>query len=204
MGEKSRAELLAIPLVAATAAYTALVYWAAAAQTSWAWLLLGLATAAFAVLLGLVCARRHKHPSASEAPVQAGSVRDDGIPSPAFRAQLLKEAGGRLTEAFVAAPALPSRLARWTGDLTAYEDATTRLNETVEPFAATGVDAQGHIGAHDPLQAADDGLRKFQADAIVFATHPEGRANWLEEGVVETARNRCSVPVTPVVVDAAD
>jgi hypothetical protein len=60
------------------------------------------------------------------------------------------------------------------------------------------------VGAHDPLQAADDGLREFPADAIVFATHPDGRANWLEEGVVETARRRSSVPVSHVVVDTAD
>jgi hypothetical protein len=131
-------------------------------------------------------------------------IVDDDATSPAFRAQLLDGAGGRPTQAFVVAPALSSRLARWTGDQAAYDDATMRLNETVEAFAATGVDAHGHIGANDPLQAADDGLREFQADAIVFATHPEGRANWLEEGVVETARNRCSVPVTHVVVDAAD
>jgi hypothetical protein len=200
MGEKSRAELLAIPLVAAAAAYAALVYWAATDQTSWAWLPQGLATAAFAVLLGLVYARRHKHPFASEAQLQAGPARDDG----AYRAQLLEEAGGRPTEAFVVAPALSSRLARWTGDQTGYDDATTRLNETVEALATKGVDAQGHIGAHDPLNAADDGLREFQTDAIVFATHRNGRANWLEEGVVEMARNRCSAPVAHVVVDAAD
>jgi hypothetical protein len=157
MGEKSRAELLAIPLVAAAAAYAALVYWAATDQTSWAWLPQGLATAAFAVLLGLVYARRHKHPFASEAPLQAGPARDDG----AYRAQLLEEAGGRPTEAFVVAPALSSRLARWTDDQTAYDDA-------------------------------------------VFATHPDGRANWFEEGVVEAARKRRSVPVTRVVVDDAD
>ena len=31
------------------------------------------------------------------------------------------------------------------------------------------VRASGRVGSHDPLQAADDGLREFRADEIVFA-----------------------------------
>jgi hypothetical protein len=58
-------------LVAAAAAFGALVYWAATAEPWWAWLLLGLATAVFVVWLGLMYARGHKHPSAREAPLQA-------------------------------------------------------------------------------------------------------------------------------------
>jgi hypothetical protein len=33
------------------------------------------------------------------------------------------------------------------------------------------------------------------------STHPPGRSNWLELGVVEQARLRFDVPVTHVVVD---
>ena len=39
------------------------------------------------------------------------------------------------------------------------------------------------------------------ADEIIISTHPEGRSNWLERGVVERARERFTVPVTHVVVD---
>ena len=36
---------------------------------------------------------------------------------------------------------------------------------------------------------------------IVISTHPEGRSNWLERGVVTSARERFAVPITHVVVD---
>ena len=40
-----------------------------------------------------------------------------------------------------------------------------------------------------------------RADEVVVSTHPPGRSNWLEQGVVEQARLRFDVPVTHVVVD---
>ena len=63
--------------------------------------------------------------------------------------------------------------------------------------------ARGEIGDGDPLQALEDALRTFPADEIVVSTHPPGRSNWLEQGVVENARMRFDVPVTHVVVDLA-
>ena len=47
----------------------------------------------------------------------------------------------------------------------------------------------------------EDALRTFGADEIVISTHPEGRSNWLERGVVNAARERFEVPITHVVVD---
>ena len=47
----------------------------------------------------------------------------------------------------------------------------------------------------------EDALRTFGADEIVISTHPPGRSHWLEQGVVEGARERFDVPVTHVVVD---
>jgi GABA permease len=44
-------------------------------------------------------------------------------------------------------------------------------------------------------------LRTFGADEIVISTHPPGRSHWLEQGVVEGARERFDVPVYHVVVD---
>ena len=40
--------------------------------------------------------------------------------------------------------------------------------------------------------AIEDALRTFGADEIVISTHPEGRSNWLERGVVESARASAS------------
>ncbi len=51
------------------------------------------------------------------------------------------------------------------------------------------------------VQAIEDALRTFGADEIIISTHPEGRSNWLEKGVVSGARERFAVPITHVVVD---
>ena len=66
-----------------------------------------------------------------------------------------------------------------------------------------GSTARGEIGDGDPLQAIEDALRTFAPDELVISTHPEGRSNWLERGVVEAARERFDLPVTHVVVDLA-
>jgi hypothetical protein len=36
---------------------------------------------------------------------------------------------------------------------------------------------------------------------VIISTHPVGRSNWLERGVVERARERFEIPVIHVVVD---
>ena len=66
---------------------------------------------------------------------------------------------------------------------------------------AFGIEARGEVGDSDPLQAIEDAMRTFGPDEIVISTHPEGRSNWLERGVVTGARERFTVPVTHVVVD---
>ena len=63
--------------------------------------------------------------------------------------------------------------------------------------------AEGEVGDADPLQAIEDGLRTFGADEVIISTHPEGRSDWLEKGVVRAARERFDVPITHVVVDLA-
>jgi hypothetical protein len=49
--------------------------------------------------------------------------------------------------------------------------------------------------------AMEDALRTFGADEIIISTHPEGRSHWLEQGLVQSARERFPIPVTHVVVD---
>ena len=57
------------------------------------------------------------------------------------------------------------------------------------------------VGDGDPLVAVDDAVRTFGPAEIVISTHPPGKSNWLERGVVEKARERFAVPITHVVVD---
>jgi hypothetical protein len=106
------------------------------------------------------------------------------------------------TQFLVVCPALNSRLKTWTSDEDpAREAAQKRLDATVSRLASVGVEARGEIGDVDPLVAIEDGVRTFHPDEIVISTHPEGRSNWLERGVVAAARERFDVPVTHVVVD---
>jgi nucleotide-binding universal stress UspA family protein len=105
-------------------------------------------------------------------------------------------------EIMVCTPALNSRLRHWVSDEDrARAAAQERLDASLERMRKLGIDASGEIGDADPLQAMEDALRTFGADEIIISTHPEGRSNWLERGVVEHARDRFAVPIRHVVVD---
>jgi hypothetical protein len=75
--------------------------------------------------------------------------------------------------------------------------------ETVDRMVQEGVDAAGDTGESDPLLAIQDALETFPADEIVLFTHAAGEVNWLEEGVVEEARERFEVPVAHLIVESA-
>ncbi len=105
-------------------------------------------------------------------------------------------------QVLVVSPALNSPLRHLVSDEDkARQDAQERLNRSLYALADAGIDARGEIGDADPLQAIEDSLRTFGADEIIISTHPEGRSNWLEKGVVSGAKQRFTVPVTHVVVD---
>jgi GABA permease len=109
--------------------------------------------------------------------------------------------GGK-TEFLVVSPALNSRLKTWTSDEDpARAEARDRLDATLARLSSVGIEARGEIGDVDPLVAIEDAVRLFHPDEIVLSTHPEGRSNWLERGVVGAVRERFDVPVTHVVVD---
>ena len=104
----------------------------------------------------------------------------------------------------VVSPALNSRLKTFTSDEEpARAAAQERLAETIARLASVGIDARGEVGDGDPLVAIDDAVRTFGPDEIVISTHPPGKSNWLERGVVDAVRSRYDVEVTHVVVDLA-
>jgi GABA permease len=106
------------------------------------------------------------------------------------------------TEFLVVCPALNSRLKTFTSDEDpARAAAQQRLDETLTRLASVGIEARGEVGDGDPLVAVDDAVRTFGPNEIVLSTHPPGRSNWLERGVVESVRAHYDVPVTHVVVD---
>ncbi len=99
-------------------------------------------------------------------------------------------------EVVVVAPALIGRLGYWTGDdRRSRRDAEERLELCLESLRGSGVEARGTVGDADPLQAIEDALGEFDADAIVVATHSDRRPNWLAHDLVGRARRRFSRPI---------
>ena len=117
---------------------------------------------------------------------------------------ILASAGDPGTEVQVVAPALNSRLRHWLSDSDgAHHTAQLRLRRCVARLNADGVEARGHVGDADPLQAIEDALVAFPADELIVATHPPERSNWLERDLVMQACARFGLPVLHVVVDQA-
>jgi len=177
-----------------------------------AWLSTWLGVVVFLVLIGVALwairgGLRHR-PSQSHVATERDPTRrilviaNETVGGGELLALLGKKAAGMREEVLLVCPALNSRVRTWTSD----EDgarvaAQARLDTSLAELASSGVTARGEIGDGDPLQALEDALREFPADEIVVSTHPPGRSHWLEQGVVELARQRYDVPVTHVVVD---
>ena len=113
-----------------------------------------------------------------------------------------ERAGGKQVRVLVVSPALNSPVRHWASDEDgAREAAQARLDASLTGMRAAGLDAAGEIGDADPVQAIEDAVRTFRPDELIVSTHPEGRSQWLERGVVEKARERFALPLTHVVVD---
>jgi hypothetical protein len=129
-------------------------------------------------------------------------VANETVGGRRLREELDRHMTGAQTEVLVVSPALNSPLRTWVSDEDdARAAAKERLDASVARLAQTGVTVRGEVGDGNPLQAIEDALRTFGADEIVISTHPEGRSNWLEQGLIEKARERFALPITHVVVD---
>jgi hypothetical protein len=116
--------------------------------------------------------------------------------------ETIGRSGVSRAEVLVVSPALNTPLKHWVSDDDQARDAAqARLDHSLARLGEVGIEARGEIGDGEPLQAIEDALRTFGADEIIISTHPEGRSNWLEKGVVTGARERFAVPITHVVVD---
>jgi hypothetical protein len=120
-----------------------------------------------------------------------------------LRAQM-REAAARDAEFHVVAPILTSRVHYIASDCDKeLAEARERLDAALAWAAAEGLDATGTVG--DPnaaLGVIEDQLRVSGADEVIISTHPPGRSNWLETGIVERLREELDVPVRHVVVEA--
>jgi hypothetical protein len=129
-------------------------------------------------------------------------IANETVGGHVLRSAILAKSLDVREEVLVVTPALNTPLRHWVSDDDgARAAAQERLDESLAKLSEAGVEARGEVGDGDPLQAIEDALRTFGADEIIISTHPEGRSNWLERGVVEKSRERFAVPITHVVVD---
>jgi nucleotide-binding universal stress UspA family protein len=129
-------------------------------------------------------------------------VANETVAGRALREAVEDAAEGYRANVLVVSPALNSPLRHWASDEDqARAAAEDRLRRSIAELEKLGINARGEVGDADPVQAIEDALRTFGPDRIVISTHPEGRSNWLERGVVTSARERFAVPITHVVVD---
>jgi hypothetical protein len=129
-------------------------------------------------------------------------IANETVGGRALLSELKRRVEGKRPDVLVVSPALNTPLKHWTSDEDeARAAAHDRLEASLAAMQEAGIEARGEIGDGDPLQAIEDAMRTFAPDELVISTHPEGRSNWLERGVVSGARERFALPVTHVVVD---
>jgi hypothetical protein len=209
--KSGRVEFMAIPLMVVILGVLFLVF-AVSAVGVWAWIVTGVVILAAIILLAWRGVQRHQHPPAADAPRPADKHRvpgahrilvvvDESCAPGAIGEAVSARAAGRPSEAFVVAPAAGSRLDRLMGDEAGYSQAQSHLDETLAELAAIqSLDVKGgKVGSHDPIQAADESLREFPADEILFAFDPGASPGWLDDGAVELAESRYGIPVTKLV-----
>jgi nucleotide-binding universal stress UspA family protein len=203
-----RSEAEAFKFVLGTAVYFAAIAIAAAAGGFW-W---GLAVfVVLTILAGIWFFRRelHERPPVSVPARRRGEderrilvVANETVAGAALREEIESAVEGVQANVLVVTPALNSKLRHWASDEDqARAAAEARLGRSIAELERLGIPARGEVGDADPVQAIEDALRTFGADLIIISTHPEGRSNWLERGVVTSARKRFTVPITHVVVD---
>jgi GABA permease len=165
---------------------------------------LGLSAAAVAVYLrqrGPAPEREHVEPLSASGERRVLVVANETVGGEELLSAISTLALSEQTQFLVVCPALNSRLKTYTSDEDpAREEAQKRLDETLARLTSVGISARGEVGDGDPLVAVGDAVRTFGPDEIVISTHPPGRSNWLERGIVETVRTHYDVPVTHVVV----
>lgn len=129
-------------------------------------------------------------------------VANETVGGPELLSEIRGRAGERHARILVVCPALNSPVRHWASDEDGARTAAhERLDASVTSMRLTGLDVTGEVGDGDPIQAIEDAVRTFRPDELIVSTHPLGRSNWLERGVVEKARERFDVPLTHVVVD---
>ena len=97
----------------------------------------------------------------------------------------------------VVTPRLPSRF-EWLASATdkATEHADERLHTVLGQLAEIGSEAEGMVGADDPLLAFEDAIGDFAADHLLIALRAGEGAGWQERGLLDQVHERFGLPLT--------
>jgi hypothetical protein len=149
--------------------------------------------AALLVIGGVVAWMMRSGPQAAPVPKLTSSTPDGTqrvlLIAPPGTSTVVDRITDGVTEVLVVVPALASTVESLTG---AVDDRRAEAVATAEALAGeltrSGLRASGVVGADEPVQAADDALRTFGADEIVFVG--------ADEALLAHARERFAVPVS--------
>ena len=98
-------------------------------------------------------------------------------------------------EILVVAPTLPTRF-EWLASATdkRREQADARLGTVLGQLQELDSDAEGEVGADDPLLAFDDVRRDFEPDHVLISLRSQ--SGWQERGLLDDLMARFEVPIT--------
>jgi hypothetical protein len=201
-----RSEAAAFQLVIASLVYFGVIVVAALIAT-WLGVVVFVAATAIAVWLLRGGSRpepeqRHVEHEGSGDERRILVVANETVAGAELHALVKRRSEGYREEVLVVCPALNSRVRTWASDEdSARADAQARLDASLAALGNDDINARGVVADGDPVQAVEDAMATFTPDEIVVSTHPEGRSNWLERGVVAAIEARYDVPVWHVVVD---
>jgi len=203
-----RTEAEAFRFVWLTIIYFALIVVGSLINT---WLGVGVFVGETAILIWWIATRgRHEQPIPQVPPSHVEGehrilvVANETVGGDELLTEIRRRAEGVRAQVLVVCPALNSPLKHWVSDDDqARMAAQERLEASLAAMHEAGIEARGEIGDSDPLQAIEDAIRTFAPDELIVSSHPEGRSNWLERGIVESTRERFAITVTHVVVDLA-
>ena len=166
---------------------------------------LGLALGAIAVASLLIVAARTQFDEPIEVPASRDSryrvlvVSTEPLDDPRLVERIATIAGeGREVlggaeepQVQMLAPARASALDRWASDVGKAREAAARvLAVSLASLAAAGIDARGHVGDADPVQAITDELATYPAREVLMVAGPD-----LGEPEVEEVGRRLDRPV---------
>lgn len=125
-------------------------------------------------------------------------VANRTLASPALVAAIEERHSSGPARFHVVVPATPTGKATTWDEDASRAAAQGRLDALLNHLSSLGAEAGGEIGAPDPIDAAADALRHFDADEVILSTLPSGISRWLGTDVPGRLRDVVRVPVVVV------